>query len=69
MYCDLKFAQIIKATYHKSHKNEHSYSYDFSAVTEVSLSVYHRIDYILWYKIQKFKKCAKVLGYAYRVSV
>ena len=40
MYCDLKFAQIIKATYHKSHKNENSYSYDFSAVTEVSLSVF-----------------------------
>ena len=31
-YCDLKFVQIINATYHKSHKNEHSYSYDFSAV-------------------------------------
>ena len=40
MYCDLKFAQIIKATYHKSHKNENSYSYDFSAVTDVSLSVF-----------------------------
>ena len=40
MYCDLKFAQIIKTTYHKSHKNENSYSYDFSAVTEVSLSVF-----------------------------
>jgi hypothetical protein len=35
MYCDLKFAQIIKATYHKSQKNENSYSYDFSAVTEM----------------------------------
>ena len=24
----------------------------------------HRNDYILWYKIQKFKKCVRVLGYA-----
>ena len=40
MYCGLKFAQIIKATYHKSHKNENSYSYDFSAATDVSLSVF-----------------------------
>ena len=39
MYCDLKFAQIIKATYYKSHKNENSY-YDFSADAEVSLSVF-----------------------------
>ena len=40
MYWDVKFAQIIKATYHKSQKNENSYSYDISAATEVSLSVF-----------------------------
>ena len=37
MYCDLKFAEIIKAIDDKSGKNENSYSYDISAVTEVSL--------------------------------
>ena len=37
MYCDLKFAKIIKAIDDKSRKNEISYSYDISAVTEVLL--------------------------------